>query len=276
MQKWINQLPFRLGTTSYILPDDILPNAKFLAGLVKDIELVLFEVEDGPSNFPSGEVIDDLAEIAEKSDLTYTVHLPLDLRLGSEGEELSASLNKARRVIEATLPLDPWAFVLHLDAKEYRGLAPGQALDPSPELKRWQDQAVKALDIAAGWAGGPEKLAVENLEGYPPDFLGPILSHIPVSRCVDIGHLWLDGHDPFPYLEEAFTRTRVIHWHGIGSRDHQSLGAMAPGQISGVVEWLMAKPYRGVVTLEIFSQADLEGSLGAIQKAGKAFFGRRV
>ncbi len=268
MENWIKQLPFRLGTTSYILPDEILPNANFLAGQVKDIELVLFEVDDGPSNVPSGEVIDRLGLLAEKNDLTYTVHLPLDLRLGGEGEVMSVSLNKARRVIEATSALKPWAYVLHLDAKEYQSLAPGAALDPPPDLKCWQDQAIRALEIAGGWAGGLDRLAVENLEEYPLDFLVPVVDRVPVSRCVDIGHLWRDGHDPFAYLDQTFARTRVIHWHGVGSRDHQSLGGMAPDKVQAVLSWLLGKPYRGVVTLEIFNQTDLDGSLQAIQRAG--------
>ena len=56
--------PFRLGTTSYIIPDDILPNARYLAGKVRDIELILFEVDDGPNNLPAPEVIDELSQIA--------------------------------------------------------------------------------------------------------------------------------------------------------------------------------------------------------------------
>ena len=44
--------PFRLGATSYILPADLVANAKFLAGKVDDIELVLFDLEEGQSNLP--------------------------------------------------------------------------------------------------------------------------------------------------------------------------------------------------------------------------------
>ena len=46
MRQWIDELPFRLGTTSYIIPDDILPNVRYLAGKVKDIELVLFDIDE--------------------------------------------------------------------------------------------------------------------------------------------------------------------------------------------------------------------------------------
>src|SRR5688572_29867355 len=109
--------PFRLGTTSYIIPDDILPNARYLAGKVQDIELILFEVDDGPNNLPSLDVIDELSKIAQDHDLTYTVHLPLDLKLGDDGSNRDQSLIKAKRVIDCTCGLDPWAYVLHLDGK---------------------------------------------------------------------------------------------------------------------------------------------------------------
>ena len=112
--------PFRLGTTSYIIPDDILPNARYLAGKVRDIELILFEVDDGPNNLPSPEVIEDLSQIAGKYDLTYTVHLPLDLKLGEDSSERDQSLVKAKRVIDCTRALDPWAYILHLDGKSVR------------------------------------------------------------------------------------------------------------------------------------------------------------
>ena len=94
----MNTFPFRLGTSSYIIPADILPNANYLAGKVKDIELILFEVDDGPNNLPSPDVIEELAKIAREQDLTFTVHLPLDLKLGNDGSERDVSLAKAKRV----------------------------------------------------------------------------------------------------------------------------------------------------------------------------------
>lgn len=250
--------PFRLGTTSYIIPDDILPNARYLAGKVRDIELILFEVDDGPNNLPSLEVIHELSAIAKENDLTYTVHLPLDLKLGEDGSERDQSLVKARRVIECTRGLDPWAYVLHLDGKAVR-----TSTDVGL-IKRWQDQSVRALEIVSEWAGGAQKLAVENLETYPLDFIQPVLDRIPVSRCVDVGHLWLDGHDPIPYLQAALPRTRVIHIHGIAERDHRSLTFMPQEKVRAVWEELLRVKYKGVLTLEIFSEEDFVSSLEVI------------
>jgi sugar phosphate isomerase/epimerase len=256
MQKY----PFRLGTTSYIIPDDILPNARYLAGKVMDMELILFEVDDGPNNLPSAEVIDELAKIAQENNMTYTVHLPLDLKLGEDNSEQDPSLVKAKRVIDCTRALDPWAYVLHLDGRSVR-----TSKDPAA-IKRWQDQSVRALEIASVWAGEAGKLAVENLETYPLDFIQPVLDRVPVSRCVDIGHLWLDGHDPIPYLQAALPRTRVVHIHGLAERDHHSLAYMPLEKVKAVCNELIHANYDGVLTLEIFSEEDFLSSMEVLGK----------
>jgi len=252
--------PFRLGTTSYIIPDDILPNARYLAGKVQDIELILFEVDDGPNNLPSTEVIDELSLIAQQHDLTYTVHLPLDLKLGDDNSKQDQSLVKAKRVIDCTRGLDPWTYVLHLDGRSVR------TSTDAGLITRWQNQSVRALEIVSEWAGSANRLAVENLETYPLDFIQPVLDRIPVSRCVDIGHLWLDGHDPIPYLQAAMPRTRVIHIHGIEDRDHRSLAFMPQEKVSQIWDELIRVNYEGVLTLEIFSEEDFISSLDVIEK----------
>jgi sugar phosphate isomerase/epimerase len=186
--------------------------------------------------------------------------LPLDLKLGEDGSEGDQSLVKAKRVIDCTCGLNPWAYVLHLDGKAVRTSTNAEL------IKRWQDQSVRALEIVSAWAGSPEKLAVENLETYPLDFIQPVLDRIPVSRCVDVGHLWLDGHDPIPYLQAALPRTRVIHMHGIAGRDHRSLRCMPREKVSTVWEELVRLKYDGVLTLEIFSEDDFLSSLEVIEK----------
>jgi len=252
--------PFRLGTTSYIIPADILPNAHYLAGKVRDIELILFEVDDGPNNLPSTEVIDELLLIAQQHDLTYTGHFPLDLSLGEDGSEQDRSLVKAKRVIDCTRGLDPWAYVLHLDGRSVRTSTDARS------IRRWQDQSVRALELVSEWADSAEKLAVENLETYPLDFIQPVLDRIPVNRCVDIGHLWLDGHDAIPYLQAALPRTRVIHIHGILERDHRSLVFMPQEKVREVWKELIHANYEGVLTLEIFSEEDFISSLEVIER----------
>lgn len=255
----MSQYPFRLGTTSYIIPADILSNVRYLAGKVQDVELVLFEVDDGPNNLPKHEDIAELINIAAGNDLTYTVHLPLDLCLAEDGSPRHVSLQKARRVIDCTGKLAPLAYVLHLDGKSVRNGA------RSEDMLRWQEQAFRSLEIVGEWTGGTEKLAVENLEGYPKDFYESVLEKIPVSRTVDIGHLWLDHHDPVAYLQAALPRTRVIHIHGIAERDHKSLAHVPQEKLRAVLDELIRAEYSGVLTIEVFSEDDFLTSCAAIK-----------
>ncbi|MCX6079182.1 MAG: cobamide remodeling phosphodiesterase CbiR [Chloroflexi bacterium] len=248
--------PFRLGATSYIIPADILPNVHYLAGKVQDVELVLFDLDDGQSNLPTRAQIAELHSFATDQDLSFSVHLPLDLRMADDGSSGHASLEKARRVIECTRDLDPYAYVAHLDG---RAVLPANT--SSADMLRWQDHSVQALELVGEWVGDLQKLALENLEGYPLDFHAAILERIAVSRTVDIGHLWLDGHDPLEYLRAALPRTRVIHIHGISERDHSSLAHIPSAQLASVLAELTRFNYTGILTLEMFSEQDFLTSL---------------
>ncbi len=259
-------LPFRIGTTSYIIPDDILPNVRWLVRRVRDVELVLFDVDDGQNNLPSPGVVRDLRTIAADNDLTYTVHLPLDLKLADDGCMRDASIDKARKVIECTASLAPWAYVVHLDGREVLGQS-----DPTA-LERWRTRATHALEIVAEWTRGAAQLAVENLDRYPPRLNDEVLDRIPVSRCVDLGHLWLDGHDPIPYLAEWLPRTKVIHIHGIAERDHASLAHVPVERLQTVVRVLVEQDYTGVVTIEVFGEEDFHSSMEALRRAGEGIW----
>jgi adenosylcobalamin phosphodiesterase len=243
--------PFRLGSTSYVYPADILPNVERLTaqGDVDDVELILFEIDDGPNNLPDEAVVKRLADLATSCALTYTVHLPLDLRLAANGSAQHESLVKAERVIKATLPLEPFAYVFHLDGQGV--MEPG-----------WTAQALRALDAAIGWIGQSERLAVENLESWDAGYLDPILDRLPISRTVDIGHFWKMRRDPLSVLDAWLPRARVIHIHGVAERDHKSLACMPPAVIDPVTARLM--DFRGVITLEVFETADFFDSRTAL------------
>jgi sugar phosphate isomerase/epimerase len=259
---------YRLGTTSYIIPDDILPNVDYLAGRVSDIQLVLFETDLHGSNLPDAVLRRALRERAARHGLTYTVHLPLDLRLADGGEAAHESLIKAKRVIEVTRDLEPAAYTVHLDGGR---LPPpwGACRDQPLALEVWRDQAVRALETVSAWVAEPGLLCVENLEKWNPEAFAPVLDRVPVSRTVDIGHLWLEGHDPVPFLEKWLPRTRVIHLHGVGERDHQSLMRMTAAQVDPVVR-LLAERFDGILTLEVFNEQDLAESLDAVGRAREA------
>jgi sugar phosphate isomerase/epimerase len=248
---------FRIGSTSYVIPDDILPNVEFLGPIVDDIQLVLFETDEYGSNLPEPGQIRHLNELAWEHGLTYTVHLPLDLKLGDEGADGHVSLVKARRVIEATRDLGPQAYTLHLD---------GDCLMSDPDEvteARWRESSIRALELVAAWVDEPGLLSIENLEAWNPDAFAPIVSELPVGRTIDVGHFWLQGIDPIDHLERWIDRSRVIHLHGVAERDHASLSHVPSVDLDRVTAFLLNN-FSGVVTLEVFSLPDLTSSLDAL------------
>jgi len=264
----MNRLPFCLGTTSYIWSDDLLPNVVQLAPLVDDVELVLFESDEYGSNLPDAATIAELSRLAQAHDLTYTVHLPLDLRLADDDSTRHPSLEKARRVIERTRALDPFAYVVHLDGTGANApfSLPGRRAGDEGQLARWQSQAARSLEQVAGWAGDASRVCVENLENYDPIVFIQVLDAVPASRCVDVGHFWLQGRDPLPHLRQWQNRTRVVHLHGVGERDHKSLALVPPEALDPVVAYLVEN-MRGVVTLEVFGVDDFFSSKQALEAA---------
>lgn len=95
-----NRFPFRLGATSYVIPADLKANVAFLADKVDDIELVLFESHE-MNNLPDAVTVRALREMADRHDLTYTVHLPLDIWMGhADATVRQQSVDKCLRVIE--------------------------------------------------------------------------------------------------------------------------------------------------------------------------------
>lgn len=246
-------LNFRIGTTSYIIPDDIIPNVRYLAGKTEDIELVLFEVDEGPSNLLSAAQQAALASLAQQNEMSYTVHLPLDIALAEDADTRDVSFLKAKKAIDCTLGLNPWAYVLHLEGK--------QRLAGEQSKTAWLDKALAGLAQLSEWVGDPKLLAVENVDHYPVDFIDEIFAHSQVSRCIDIGHLWLEGHDPIPFLEKNIDRARVLHIHGIGERDHKSLKHVELAELKRVISFIQKSGFDGVMTIEVFGEEDYVTSM---------------
>jgi sugar phosphate isomerase/epimerase len=247
---------FRIGSTSFVYPDDILPNVRKLVGVVDDVELVLFEVDEYGTNLPDAAATAELNALAHANDLTFTVHLPLDLRFGD-----AVSTQKARRAIDATRPLNPFAYVMHLDGRALVGQPSGET------ISGWQSEAAHALAQVAEWVGDPSRVCVENVEAWDPTHFRDLVASAHASRCVDVGHFWLQRSDPIPHLVENLPITRVIHLHGVGSRDHQSLRRVPPDELQTVVDVLVRENYRGVLTLEVFGVEDFFASFDAVQEA---------
>ena len=63
--------PFRLGTTSFIYPDQYVPNVKSVGPFVDEIELLLFESGPVESLLPKP-VIEDLVDLSRELTIMKT------------------------------------------------------------------------------------------------------------------------------------------------------------------------------------------------------------
>ncbi|MDP8306410.1 MAG: cobamide remodeling phosphodiesterase CbiR [Candidatus Chlorobium antarcticum] len=250
--------PFRFGTTSYIVPDEIIPNVEFLKERVDDIELVLFE-SDEFSNLPSEDDIRRLANTADEHGLSYSVHLPLDAYLGhSDRSERLRSVEKCRKIIELTRPLPVSAFVTHAEA------GPGVDVNLFTEdgVARFSDMFRQSINqLLKTSEASADEFAVETLN-YPYAYIWPVVDELGLSVTLDVGHLEFYGFPLEEHLKDYLNRTRVLHVHGVREgKDHNSLVWYPSGSMDALLAALQAAPDSDrVFTMEIFSLDDFESS----------------
>ena len=255
-----NRLPFRLGTTSYIIPAGLLENVEFLAPYVDDVELVLFD-SGGICNYPDMGEVAALRDLAAEHALTFTVHLPVDARLNHVDESIRArSVEEWLRVIDLTAPLEPFAYVAHLDGDRRGGSA-------SDDVPAWRERLSRSVGELLKSGVPPDMICVESLD-YPLEFIEEIIFDHGLSICLDVGHLVYYGHPFARNLDRYLKRARVIHLHGVeDGHDHRGAHHFPPEKLEMLLERLRADAERDrVVTLEVFDLEDFQGSLTALDR----------
>jgi sugar phosphate isomerase/epimerase len=253
--------PFRLGCTSYVYPADLLPNVEKTAPLFDDIEVVLFESVDF-SNMPSLETIQRMSDLSREHGTSYTIHFPIDKKAGSpDAHERSLYCEQMAKILDLTMPLDPFAYIFHLE-----GVAPDAG---APEQSRWLADSAETCAYLAGLMGRDAfKVAVENL-AYPLEWHLPLVNEFGFSLCLDIGHLFRYGAEVEPVMEKLLPLTRVIHLHGWdGKQDHVSLKKMDESLVDGLLNRQL-RNYDNVLTLEVFSESDTFESLEVMERLWK-------
>lgn len=245
--------PFRLATTSFIYPDDYVPNVRRLGPHVDEIELLFFE----SAQVPAPATIQALAALSRELDVSYNVHLPTDLSIGRSGRGPRArSVEALLRIFEQVAPLAPSTLTLHIPCE-----APG---GPAELRRPWMDAVQRSLcDLGAG-LGDPARISIENLD-YPLEWLEEVIAACGVSVCMDVGHLLVCGRDPGPFFRRFESRISIIHLHAAeGGRDHRPLTRL-PQPADETLRRLLAG-FAGVVSLEVFSLEALTASLDWLEE----------
>lgn len=260
------RLPFAVGTTSYVLPADIRHNVKFLSNKVEDIELVLFESK-GTSNIPDKKLISELTQTASEHNLSYTVHLPYDVKAGSRIEkERKTAVKTWLKFIEATENLPVHGYVLHLEPDSYDGN------QPSSYEEQWKNCVIKSLtELVSKLKPGFDKslICIETL-GYDIMPYFDLIRGFGFSFTLDAGHLFKCGFYSKEYVKTLLPYTRIIHLHGVDEKgkDHRSLDCHRnKKELDEFLELLFEYERIPIVlTLEIFSEKDLVSSLEYLRK----------
>ncbi len=250
---------YRIGTTSFIHPAGWLENARRLADRVDDVEILLFD-PSGPGGLPGADEIDGLARLAREADLTYTVHAPIDVALASEDQaRRQASVARVLDAARVTAALAPRALVVHLVLGEREG-GP-----PPADLAAWRRRAAASLEEILAGGVAREALCLESLE-YDFALAEPVLDALGLSAALDVGHLARDGRPLDDVLARNLRRARVVQLHGTepGGRDHRSIRHYPRADAVRLVRALAAAGWDGVLTLEVFGEADLEDSLACL------------
>ncbi|MCK9239847.1 cobamide remodeling phosphodiesterase CbiR [Desulfocurvus sp.] len=217
---------------SFVVPDTVAGNCRFLAGLAPEVGLLFFEtqacLEYGPQDLP--------AELARLG-LRCHVHLPLDLPWERGA---GAVWDAVRGLADKAAFLKPRAYVLHPPA------------------------TVRELEaLVALWAGhglDPAALLLENVRGNDlRELLAPSAA-LGLSLCLDLGHL-MAYNQPMPALARDWERVRMLHLcaPGPGGR-HRPLAELdRTGR--ALLERLLAETGpQAVLMLEIFEAPGLFAS----------------
>ena len=254
----------RIGTTSCIWHDYMLPNVEKLAPLVDDVELLMFDVE---RDVPGAEDVAQMVRLKHEHELSYTLHTPLDASLASADDSRRArGLDKVRRAIDWARPLAPLAHTVHVYLGDgERDAAPPR--DPAA-LDAWRDRAHRSLQALVADVP-PRAIAVECID-YDFALIAPVVRALDLSVALDVGHLMRDGLALRPMVDEWLPRAAVLQLHGTrvdqhGVRDHKSLAHAPRAEVEWLLRTLVERQFGGVLTLEVFDAGDLDASLALVR-----------
>ncbi len=254
-ESYKNRFRFEFGTTSYIYPDYLVKNVRLLGPFLDQIELLLFESKR--DSLPSEKDMAEIKRMGEEMEVSFNVHLPLDVSLTEESEtSAQKAMEACRRVIGLCSQLKPFTWTLHLPF--------GEENRDRDTVSRWRERTYRRMEHFLKNNIEPSRFSIENLS-YPFEWIAPVISDFGLSVCLDIGHLILyELGRPEAFFNQYHESIVIIHLHGVeNGRDHISLDRMNPQNLHEVMGIL--ERFKGIVSLEIFSFEDLTRSLTVLK-----------
>ena len=249
---------------------NLLENAKRLADIVDNIEIVLFNTPN-LNNTPNRDELDLLRKLGRKNKVTFTVHLPASLEIASKDRKLREdSIRMVSKLCNHTAPIEPLHYILHVPFTTPT-LVPVPGLyfkiDDGRNWGEWTRRGLDALERIFDTTPVAGKLLLENIN-YSPYFLEPFLEGGQCGFCLDIGHLILGRENVNDALRRYKKEIRELHIHGVKEyEDHLSLSVLPVESVCEWMDYLIRVEFNGILNLEVFSPEDLKVSLNAVAKA---------
>lgn len=249
---------------------DLAENIQRLAGMIDDVEVVLFHTPT-LHNIPGSSEIRRLRRIVEAEGITLTIHLPTSLEPGSaSSKRRKKAIRLAEDICRKTEELEPKHYIVHIPVSPPTLVAvPGRYFTESRdhEWAKWGEYTLEFLHRIGRLVGEQDRLLVENID-YSPCFLERFWQESRCGFCLDLGHLVLGGERVVEQMQRYLDVTRVIHLHGVvGHEEHLSLKCMPRERVLRWLAVLDEYGFKGVVTLEVFDGPDLAESLALVRKA---------
>ena len=228
--------PWSLAAPSCVLPADVAHNCTALARHFPELGLCFFETEACLAYTEA-----DLPKYLDALPVRWHMHLPLDLPW-DKGPLAVAGIILA--LAEKVAGLAPWAYVLH----------PPQEAGELREV---------ALALAKGGLA-PASLLVENIQGRDLEAMWPVVRHLGLGVCLDLGHMLERRQESFLDLPGLWAHTRMLHLNAPDPAKpgrHAALGSLDLAGRELLGRMLGAFSPGGSVVLELFSPDELFASL---------------
>jgi nicotinate-nucleotide--dimethylbenzimidazole phosphoribosyltransferase len=260
-------VPFPIGTTSYVIKDDIVNNLEYLTTLkeIEDIELVFFESK-WPDSLPSAETIRYLKEISEKNNISYTVHLPYDVDISSDIEsERLLAIKTWTSFINRTKSLPIHGYVAHVHIGEMEddtSAFNSKDVDEMQLASILKDTEDSLTQILNDTEIDHDLLCLETLEKRPFDLMD-MIDKLDLRIALDVGHMVRFKYYNAEMIRTLLPLTRIVHLHGVADgEDHRSLTENKDFDLDKFLETLHEYSRSDiVVTLEVFDKKKLLDSI---------------
>ncbi|WP_054649802.1 cobamide remodeling phosphodiesterase CbiR [Salidesulfovibrio brasiliensis] len=233
----ISDAPFTVAAPSFVIPDTVSGNCRFLAGKVDEAALVFFESE-ACLNYTDEDLAPDLADLP----LGYHVHLPLDLPWALGVDAVAETILGLARKVDY---LRPAAYVLH---------PPDDAAALEPLAKRLHEAGTD-----------PETVLLENIENNDLTGCANAAIRCGFGFCLDLGHYLAFGQKGLTDIPGLWERVRMLHVYGPGPRgEHGPLTRLDDRGRDVLRDWLKRAASLKTVVLEVFREAHLTASLNEL------------